>query len=332
MSRLTRRRFLKTTAATSAAFSLFTISGTQASGQVIGANGSVRVAVAGINGRGKSHIDEFAKQENVQVNCLVDPDSRLFKSNSKKLSDKYNTDPKCVQDIREALDDKSIDVVSIATCNHWHSLLTIWACQAGKHVYVEKPISHNVFEGRKCVEASQKYGRIVQHGTQQRSDARIERSRSQPFNRESMANCSSPKATAVSRVGRLESNRKVHRPKASTSTSGSARRQSNRSMPTCIPTTGIGSGTLATAIPATRASTKSTWHGGASKTPPCPIGSGAWAVDTYPKAKTRVRHPTCNCRSMSLATCCWSLRRAGWLPRKVRRRLRWPMSFIRPRA
>jgi len=93
MSQLTRRRFLRTTAATSAAFSLFTISGTRASGQVIGANGSVRVAVAGINGRGKSHIEEFAKQENVQVNCLIDPDSRLFKPNSKKLSDKYNTDP-----------------------------------------------------------------------------------------------------------------------------------------------------------------------------------------------------------------------------------------------
>jgi predicted dehydrogenase len=74
-----------------------------------------------------------------------------------------------VQDIREALEDKSLDAVSVATPNHWHSLITIWACQAGKDVYVEKPISHNVFEGRKCVEAAQKYGRIVQHGTQNRS-------------------------------------------------------------------------------------------------------------------------------------------------------------------
>ena len=72
---------------------------------------------------------------------------------------------------RKALEDKSLDAVSVATCNHWHSLITIWACQAGKHVYVEKPISHNVFEGRKCVEAAQRYNRIVQHGTQQRSDA-----------------------------------------------------------------------------------------------------------------------------------------------------------------
>ena len=76
--------------------------------------------------------------------------------------------PKCVQDIRQALEDKDLDVVSVATCNHWHSLMTIWACQAGKDVYVEKPCSHNVFEGRQCVKAARKYKRIVQHGTQSR--------------------------------------------------------------------------------------------------------------------------------------------------------------------
>jgi predicted dehydrogenase len=74
-----------------------------------------------------------------------------------------------VQDVRVALEDKDLDVISIATCNHWHSLMSIWACQAGKDVYVEKPLSHNVFEGRKLVEAARKYGRIVQHGTQSRS-------------------------------------------------------------------------------------------------------------------------------------------------------------------
>jgi predicted dehydrogenase len=73
------------------------------------------------------------------------------------------------QDVRQLLDDKEIDVISVATTNHWHSLMTIWACQAGKDVYVEKPCSHNVFEGRKCVEAARKYKRIVQHGTQSRS-------------------------------------------------------------------------------------------------------------------------------------------------------------------
>jgi len=77
--------------------------------------------------------------------------------------------PKCTKDIREALDDKNLDAISIATPNHWHALMTIWACQAGKDVYVEKPCSHNVFEGRKAVEAARKYKRIVQHGTQSRS-------------------------------------------------------------------------------------------------------------------------------------------------------------------
>lgn len=171
MSRYTRRQFLQTTAASGAAFSLFTIAGTRASGRVLGANDTVRVAVAGINGRGQSHIDEFAKQENVDVVCLIDPDTKHFESLSKKLVDRGNPQPQCVQDVREVLEDKSIDAISIATCNHWHSLMTVWACQAGKHVYVEKPISHNVFEGRQCVAAAKKYNVIVQHGTQQRSDA-----------------------------------------------------------------------------------------------------------------------------------------------------------------
>ena len=85
------------------------------------------------------------------------------------MTDGGNSEPTCVNDIRKALDDPNLDAVTVATCNHWHSLITIWACQAGKDVYVEKPISHNVFEGRKCVEAAAKYGRVVQHGTQQRS-------------------------------------------------------------------------------------------------------------------------------------------------------------------
>jgi predicted dehydrogenase len=156
-------------AAASTALPLFTIAGTKASGRVLGANERIRVAVAGINGRGTAHIDEFARMENVEVACLVDPDSRLFESRIKQVRDRGGNEPQCVQDIRRVLEDKTIDVVSIATCNHWHALMTIWACQAGKDVYVEKPISHNVFEGRQCVEAARKYNRVVQHGTQQRS-------------------------------------------------------------------------------------------------------------------------------------------------------------------
>ena len=171
MSRLSRRRFVQAAAAASTAFPLFTIGGTKASGKVIGANDTVRVGVAGCGGRGSSHVDEFTNKEieNVAVTYLIDPDSNQFASKSRTVEQRSGITPTCVQDIRRALDDKALDAVSVATTNHWHSLITIWACQAGKDVYVEKPISHNVFEGRKCVEAAKKYGRVVQHGTQSRS-------------------------------------------------------------------------------------------------------------------------------------------------------------------
>jgi predicted dehydrogenase len=173
MAAVTRRAFLQSTAA-SGVFGLFTVAGTKASGRVIGANDTVRVGVAGIRGRGQSHIQAFSKElkdQKTQVTYLIDPDTRLFEARSAKVAEWGGNEPKCVEDIRKALDDPNLDVVTVATCNHWHSLITIWACQAGKDVYVEKPISHNVFEGRKCVEAAQKYHRVVQHGTQQRSSA-----------------------------------------------------------------------------------------------------------------------------------------------------------------
>ncbi len=169
MKKITRRSFLRQTATASAAFPLFTIAGTKASGRVLGANDVIRVGVAGIHGQGNAHIDQYLNQENVQVTHLIDPDRSLFESRSRKIRDKGGNTPKCVQDIRKALEDKDLDVISIAAPNHWHSLLTIWACQAGKDVYVEKPLSHEVAEGRRCVEAARKYGRMVQHGTQQRS-------------------------------------------------------------------------------------------------------------------------------------------------------------------
>lgn len=177
MSQLHRRGFLKTAAAASAVFPLFTIAGTKASGKVIGANDTIRIGVAGINGRGSAHIDEYLKLKNagVDITYLIDPDSSLFVSRSKRIKDSTGREPTCVQDIRKALDDKNLDAVSVATCNHWHSLITVWACQAGKDVYVEKPISHNVFEGRKCVEAAAKYKCVVQHGTQTRSSASVAR-------------------------------------------------------------------------------------------------------------------------------------------------------------
>lgn len=169
MSHLSRRSFLKQAAATAGAGGVFAIAGTKASGKILGANDTIHVGVAGIAGRGQNHMDAYAKMENVQVTQLIDPDASLHESRTAKIKQLAGNTPKCYQDIRKALEDKDLDAVSIATCNHWHSLITIWACQAGKDVYVEKPMSHNVFEGRKCVEAAEKFGRIVQHGTQSRS-------------------------------------------------------------------------------------------------------------------------------------------------------------------
>ncbi len=173
MTRFNRRSFLKNAGIAGSATIALPMLG---AGPVLGANDRISIAVVGIGGRGGSHIDAFARMQGVQVTWLVDPDKKFFPGRAKQVTDRGGNVPKCVQDLREALDDKDLDAISIATCNHWHSLATIWACQAKKDVYVEKPASHNVFEGRKCVEAARKYGRIVQHGTQSRSDARWARS------------------------------------------------------------------------------------------------------------------------------------------------------------
>ena len=168
---ITRRTFVKKSIATVGLASTFAISGTRASGQVMGANDRVRVGVVGINGRGGSHIQEFGKMPNVEVAYLIDVDTTTHERRAATVENDFGNKPICVQDLREALEDKNLNAISIATCNHTHSLLTIWAAQAGKDVYVEKPCSHNVFEGRKCVEASAKYDVIIQHGTQQRSSS-----------------------------------------------------------------------------------------------------------------------------------------------------------------
>ena len=175
MSRITRRRFVQLAAAGLGAAagginSSFVVAGTKSSGKVVGANDKIRVAVCGLNGRGGATSGPTPKCRNVEIAYLVDPDSTQFASKLKTIERAAGNRPKCVSDLRKALDDKHLDAISIATPNHWHTLLTIWGCQAGKHVYVEKPCSHTMFEGRKCIEAAAKYGVVVQHGTQQRSE------------------------------------------------------------------------------------------------------------------------------------------------------------------
>jgi len=173
MNGLDRRTFLRH--ASLAAGSTLLLSGTKASGRAIGANNRLRIAVAGLNGRGRNHISGWLGSENVEIAYLADVDERVRASAVESVNKKVNGAYKCqgILDIRQALDDPTVDAISIATPNHWHSLMTIWGAQAGKHVYVEKPMSHDVVEGRGAVEAPKRYGVVIQHGTQRRSDAKI---------------------------------------------------------------------------------------------------------------------------------------------------------------
>ncbi|MBC8327993.1 MAG: Gfo/Idh/MocA family oxidoreductase [Planctomycetes bacterium] len=137
-----------------------------------GPNDLLRVGVIGVRGRGRAHIGGFKKSPDSEVVALCDCDEGVIGPAMKSVPD-----AEYFRDLRRMLEDDSIDVVTIATPNHWHSLAAIWALQAGKHVYVEKPVSHNVSEGRRLVEAAAKYRKIVQVGTQ---------ARSQPATREAM--------------------------------------------------------------------------------------------------------------------------------------------------
>jgi predicted dehydrogenase len=163
MSGVNRRTFLASAGSGAAALALG--QATRASGP----NDRLGVAVVGIRGRGGSHIRAFCGQADTSIVALCDVDSREFDKPAKLVESKQGKAPQLVGDLRRLMDDKSIDIITVATPNHWHALAAVWACQAGKDVYVEKPVSHNVSEGRRIAEAARKYGRIVQTGTQSRS-------------------------------------------------------------------------------------------------------------------------------------------------------------------
>lgn len=167
-----RRDFIKKSVLGTAGLSLGTMAMSAKSySSIIGANDRLRIAVCGVNGRGKSHIKGFDELKNVEVAYLVDPDSQVLEKriNEVKSTSKNSNNVKGVADVRNVLDDKDVDAISCATPNHWHSLMVIWAAQAKKHCYVEKPASHDVYEGRVALTAAEKYGIVVQHGTQRRS-------------------------------------------------------------------------------------------------------------------------------------------------------------------
>ena len=133
------------------------------------ASDRINVAVMGVRGRGREHIACFAAQKNCRVAAICDIDSAVAERAQALAQKLQGSKPEIVPDIRRVLDNKDIDVVSMATPNHWHALGTIWACQAGKDVYVEKPASHNIWEGRRMVDAARKYKRMVQVGMQAHS-------------------------------------------------------------------------------------------------------------------------------------------------------------------
>lgn len=162
MGRLSRRQFL--------AHSSMAVAGAALAPRASASpNDVVRVAVTGVRGRGLEHVKAILALPNVEIAAICDVNSNIIDKAMKAVEEKQGKKPAFHQDFRKLIEDKSIDAVTVATSNHTHALLSIWAMQAGKHVYVEKPVSHNVWEGRKIIEAARKYKRICQAGTQSRS-------------------------------------------------------------------------------------------------------------------------------------------------------------------
>lgn len=160
---MNRRNFLMTTAAVA----------TTTSSMLASANNTVRMAVVGCGGRGMSHVNAWTSLPDVELVALCDVDQSHLDKYVKAVTDKGKKKPDTYIDVRKLLEDKNIDAISIASPNHWHALQTIWGCQAGKDVYVEKPCSHNIFEAEQMVHAARKYDRIVQMGSQSRSSVAL---------------------------------------------------------------------------------------------------------------------------------------------------------------
>ncbi len=168
---ISRRQFIRRSAAAGAiSYPML------ASSRVLGANDEIRVGLVGLGGRGSgAHLPGFEGQKGVTVVALSDPDRQRTAAAAKTIASRYKHKVDQYVDMREMFDRKDIDVVGNATQNYWHGLSTIWACRAGKHVYVEKPLSHYIWEGRQMVAAARKYDRIVQCGTQRRSQGSVAR-------------------------------------------------------------------------------------------------------------------------------------------------------------
>ena len=174
MNKIPRRRFIRNTLMAAAAFKAFPLlAQTSVRSKVIGANGDIRYAIVGLNGRGKNHIDAMGKIPGTRLVALCDVDSAVLGKELQKQKD-AGGQVEGHTDFRELLARKDIDAITFATPHHWHALGAIWAVQTGKDVYVEKPASHNVWEGRQMLNAARKYDRIMQCGAQCRSSVGLQ--------------------------------------------------------------------------------------------------------------------------------------------------------------
>tara|TARA_R110002049_G_scaffold142023_6_gene303793 strand:+ start:549 stop:1925 length:1377 start_codon:yes stop_codon:yes gene_type:complete len=172
-----RRNFIKKTTLASTGIAVGASAFSAKSyGNIIGSNDRVVLGSIGVRGRGNQLLDSFSKMydDGVRIKTVCDVDTAFLDKNvSLSAENQRGNKPGTETDMRRVFEDKDIDAVIVAVPNHWHALSTIWACQAGKHVYVEKPSSHNVWEGRKMIEAARKYNRIVQVGFQNRSISNV---------------------------------------------------------------------------------------------------------------------------------------------------------------
>jgi predicted dehydrogenase len=166
MAPVNRRHFLAASAAGAAGLSALS-----AARAADGPNERLVLAVMGVNGRGRDLLRDFSAFEDVEIATICDPDDNVVPAALRAVNARQSRPPRHERDIRRVLEDRNINALVVAAPDHWHALATIWACQAGKHVYVEKPASHNLVEGRRMVEAARRHDRIVQLGTQRRSDA-----------------------------------------------------------------------------------------------------------------------------------------------------------------
>lgn len=162
---ITRRQFVRRATVAAAAVGLPML----VESRVFGANDEIRLAIVGCGVRGGAHIGSFAPQKGVRIAAVCDPDSQRVKAAVSSIEAKFKYRPRGVADVRKLIDEKDFDALTVATMQYWHALPTIWACQTGRHVYVEKPLAHFIWEGRQMVNAARKYNRLVQIGTQSRS-------------------------------------------------------------------------------------------------------------------------------------------------------------------